>query len=54
MQSSKIKNWYSARVMPVGLLFADYYFYLMGIIENQEIRKDFKKENDSFPNNLPS
>ena len=45
----KNKELVQRRVMPVGLLFADYYFYLMGIIENQEIRKDFKKENDSFP-----
>lgn len=45
----KNKELVKRRVMPVGLLFADYYFYLMGIIESQEIRKDFKKENDSFP-----
>lgn len=37
------------KIMPVGILFSEYYFYLMGIIESPEIRKGFYKENDHFP-----
>ena len=37
------------RIEPVGILFSEYYFYLMGFIVNPETRKSFEKENDPFP-----
>ena len=37
------------RIEPVGILFSEYYFYLMGFIVDPEKRKDFDKEDDPFP-----
>lgn len=36
-------------VAPVGLLFSEYYFYLMGIITDTATRESFQKRNDPFP-----
>ncbi len=37
------------RVAPVGIIFSEYYFYLMCFIEDKEIRKDFEKAEDPYP-----
>ena len=37
------------RIEPVGILFSEYYFYLMGVIIEPDKRKDFDKEDDPFP-----
>jgi predicted DNA-binding transcriptional regulator YafY len=37
------------KVMPVGILFSEYYFYLMGVIYDPDKRKDFEKADDPFP-----
>lgn len=37
------------QLKPVGILFSEYYFYLMGVIADTEIHKGFEKENDLFP-----
>lgn len=37
------------RIEPVGILFSEFYFYLLGVIENPEKRNTFEKENDPFP-----
>lgn len=34
---------------PVGILFSEYYFYLMGIIRDKETRNNFEKKDDSYP-----
>lgn len=44
------KPGYITRVIePVGILFSEYYFYLLGIIVDQEKRKNFDKADDPFP-----
>lgn len=37
------------KIEPVGILFSEYYFYLMGVIVDPEKRKNFDKEDDPFP-----
>lgn len=37
------------RLQPVGILFSEYYFYLMGMIDEPDKRKDFEKANDPYP-----
>lgn len=37
------------KIEPVGILFSEYYFYLMGVIADPEKRKNFDKEDDPFP-----
>lgn len=37
------------RVAPVGIIFSEYYFYLMCFIDDPEIRKDFDKKDDPYP-----
>lgn len=37
------------KIEPVGILFSEFYFYLMGIIDDPEKRKNFDKEDDPFP-----
>jgi predicted DNA-binding transcriptional regulator YafY len=37
------------KVTPVGILFSEYYFYLMGVICDPDTRKDFEHKNDPFP-----
>lgn len=36
-------------VEPVGLMFSEYYFYLMGIITDNSTREAFHKKNDPYP-----
>ena len=36
-------------VEPVGLMFSEYYFYLMGIITDHSTREAFHKKNDPYP-----
>ena len=36
-------------VEPVGLMFSEYYFYLMGIITDSSTRETFHKKNDPYP-----
>ena len=37
------------KLMPVAILFSEYYFYLTAFIDDEDIRKDFDIINDSFP-----
>ena len=37
------------KIEPVGILFSEFYFYLMGIIDDPEKRENFDKEDDPFP-----
>lgn len=36
-------------VDPVGLMFSEYYFYLMGVITDHSTREAFHKKNDPYP-----
>ena len=36
-------------VEPVGLIFSEYYFYLMGVIIDHSTREAFHKKNDPYP-----
>lgn len=36
-------------VEPVGLMFSEYYFYLMGVITDHSTREAFHKKNDPYP-----
>lgn len=45
----KGKETVARRIEPVGILFSEYYFYLMGFIVDPEKRKGFDKEDDPFP-----
>lgn len=37
------------RVAPVGIIFSEYYFYLMGFIDDTDLVKHFEKVEDPFP-----
>ena len=37
------------KVMPVAVMFSEYYFYLTAFIDDEEVKKDFDVVNDSFP-----
>lgn len=37
------------KVMPVGILFSEFYFYLLGVLDAADVRKEFQNENDPFP-----
>ena len=37
------------RVFPVGIIFSEYYFYLMCFIDNPELKQYFEKTEDPFP-----
>ncbi len=37
------------KVMPVAVMFSEYYFYLTAFIDDEEVTKDFDVVNDSFP-----
>lgn len=45
----KDKATVTRRLQPVGILFSEFYFYLMGIIEDPGERENFKKQNDPYP-----
>lgn len=36
-------------IQPVGLMFSEYYFYLLGHLENIDKEKSFQNKNDIFP-----
>lgn len=36
-------------IEPVGILFSEYYFYLMGVITDIQKREEFDKANDPYP-----
>lgn len=37
------------KLKPVAIMFSEYYFYLVGFIDDEEVKKDFDVINDSFP-----
>lgn len=37
------------KLRPVGILFSEYYFYVMGIIDDPQKREKFHRKNDPFP-----
>ena len=37
------------KVMPVAIMFSEYYFYLTAFIDDEEVKKTFDVVNDSFP-----
>lgn len=37
------------KIDPVGILFSEYYFYVMAFIADKAKRRDFEKPNDSYP-----
>lgn len=45
----KDKHVVKRRVKPVGLMFSEYYFYMMAVIADEEPRKDFDKKDDPYP-----
>ena len=46
---TKDKAVVSRKVMPVAIMFSEYYFYVTAFIDDEEVRKDFDVINDSFP-----
>ena len=45
----KNKSVITRKIEPVGILFSEYYFYLMGVIRDPAKRESFDKKNDPFP-----
>ncbi|SEM39161.1 HTH domain-containing protein [Butyrivibrio sp. ob235] len=45
----KEKKTVKRRIQPLGIMFSEYYFYLMAFIDEAETRKDFDVINDSSP-----
>lgn len=37
------------KLKPVAIMFSEYYFYLVGFIDDEEVKKDFDVINDAFP-----
>lgn len=37
------------KVQPSGVVFSEFYFYLLGVIDDKEKRQSFQKKNDPFP-----
>ena len=48
-ERTKDKAVVKRKVKPLAIMFSEYYFYLTAFIEDEEIRKDFDIEDDSFP-----
>lgn len=48
-QKQKDRKIVARMVEPVGLLFSEYYFYLVGFIRNIDRRKEFENPDDLFP-----
>lgn len=46
---TKDKQTVHRKLMPVAIMFSEYYFYLTAFINDEETRKDFDVLNDSFP-----
>lgn len=51
IEYQKLKNRQMVKriIEPVGIIFSEYYFYLMGIITDSFTREDFHKKNDPYP-----
>lgn len=37
------------KIQPVGVVFSEFYFYLLGVIGDKEKKQSFQKKNDPFP-----
>ena len=46
---TKDKQTVHRKLKPVAIMFSEYYFYLTGFIDDDEVKKDFDVLNDSFP-----
>ena len=45
----KDKKHVTRKVMPVAIMFSEFYFYLTAFIDDEEVKKGFDVINDSFP-----
>ena len=45
----KDKEVVKRKIKPVGMVFSEFYFYLLGVLEDKEKRQSFQKKNDPFP-----
>ena len=45
----KDKKYVTRKLMPVAIMFSEYYFYLTAFIDDEEVKKGFDVINDSFP-----
>lgn len=45
----KNKGIITRKIEPVGILFSEYYFYLMGVIKDPDKRQNFDRQDDPFP-----
>lgn len=48
-ERSKDKQIVKRKVIPAAIMFSEYYFYLAAIIDDENVRKDFKVSNDTNP-----
>lgn len=49
-QRSKDKKVVKRKLMPLSIMFSEYYFYMAAFIDDQGVRKDIDVSNDPFPN----
>lgn len=45
----KDKKIVNRKLMPLAIMFSEYYFYVTAFIDDEEVKKDFDVINDSFP-----
>lgn len=48
-QRLKDKQVKTRKLMPLAIMFSEYYFYLTAFIDDEKVRQDFDVLNDSFP-----
>lgn len=48
-QRTKDKQVVHRKIMPLAIMFSEYYFYLTAFIDDAEMKKNFEVINDSFP-----
>jgi len=48
-QRLKEKKTVNRKLKPLAIMFNEFYFYFVGFIDDEEVRKDFDVLNDSFP-----
>ena len=48
-QRLKGKERVKRKLMPLAIMFSEYYFYLTAFIDDEKVREDFDVLNDSFP-----
>lgn len=48
-QRMKDKQVVHRKIMPLAIMFSEYYFYLTAFIDDEEMKKNFEVMNDSFP-----